>query len=93
MTEEERKARLAELDAESADLHRRYMRVACHELRSVPIQDLCALGLIVGGTTDYCLALRNLADMGPKAAEIICTAATAALITECESRNKEGVYE
>lgn len=92
MTEQERIEKLAALDAESADLHRRYMAVACQELRSVPIQDLAALGLIVGGTTDYQHALRHLADMGPATAEIICTAATAALITECESRNREGIY-
>lgn len=93
MTEQERLEQLAELDRQSADLHRRYMLVACHELRGVPIQDLAALGLIVGGTTDYVLALRHLADMGPKTAEIICTAATATLMTECESRNRERIYE
>jgi hypothetical protein len=93
MNEQDRKAKLAELDRESANLHARYMKVVCRELRSVPIPVICKLGQIVGGTTDYVGALRTLADMGPETAEIICSAATATLITECEARNREGVYE
>lgn len=89
MTEDERKAKLAELDAASADIHCRYMRIVCKELRAVPTLRVAELGMIVGGTTDYCDALRKLADMGEGVAEIICTAATATLMTECEARSKE----
>ncbi len=93
MTEQERIAKLAELDRQSADLHSRYMKVVCQELRSIPVVKLATLGQIVGGTDDYVGALRQLADMGQGVAEIICTAATATLITECESRNREGIYQ
>lgn len=90
MNEQERQRKLAELNEITADIHARYMRIACQELRAIPTMEIAELGKIVGGTADYVGALRKLAEMGPRVAEIICTAATATLITECESRSREG---
>ena len=41
------------------------------------------------GEGDFVGALLKLAAMGPEVAEIICTAATATLMTECEARAQE----
>ena len=90
MSEQERQTELDRLNAITADIHSRYMRIACRELRAVPTLRISELGIIVGGTTDYVGALLRLAAMGQETAEIICTAATATLMTECESRSREG---
>ncbi len=82
----DKRAELAKLDKKSADIHARYMRIACEELRRLPTQRIAELGLIVGGTTNSCKALLAIVAMGEDVAEVICTAATATLMTECEAR-------
>lgn len=87
---QELRDRLAQLNSEAQEMSDAWMRIGCREIQAVPSMQLAELGMIVGGQLDSVTALRQIADMGDDAANIICTAATAALMTECEVRRKAG---
>jgi hypothetical protein len=90
MTKEQLEERLGELNREAKETSDRWMQIACEELKVVPSMRIAELGMIVGGQLDPIESLKQIISLGHSAADTVCTAATAALMMECESRRISG---
>jgi hypothetical protein len=90
LTKEQLEQRLGELNREAKETSDRWMQIACKELKEVPSMRIVELGMIVGGQMDSVEALRQIIALGQSSADTVCTAATAALMMECEARRTTG---